>query len=453
MSEPAGLLEQVQSQILAGGCTQAAAVALAACEQIADVSLVGCLATLMRTCREYRTALVLYERAAVLEPDNAHHHYNRAAARRVVGDLAGAEADYDLLLDKHPEYFEAHLSRSELRVQSPEHNHVEGLETLLARHTPDWRGEVALRYSVAKELEDLGQYARSFDHLRRGALLRRRHLAYDLQHDLDTVQWIIDDFSNRLAAPASPLGPVFIVGLPRTGSTLLERALTNHPDMHAGGELPCFTQALVASVRRSGFAPPQSRRDMVARSATIDFTGLGLDYMRRVRTHGVVGTRFTDKLPLNYLYCGLILRALPHARIIHLSRHPMAAGYAMFKTLFSEGYPFSYDLDEIAGYIAGYRRLMVHWRSVLPQAIYSVTYEDLVVDFAGEMQRILQFCGLPWHDGCAHPDRNAAAETSASAAQVRRPLYSDSLNQWRHYEGQLEPLRQQLSKAGVAPGD
>ena len=449
MKETAALLEYVKSLIHAGRCAQAAAATLEASARITDLSAISRLAALMTTCREHRTALVLYERATELAPTDVRHDYNRAAARRVIGDLAGAEADYDRLLAHNPDHFEAHLGRSELRTQSPERNHVEPLESLLARGVSDWRGEVALRYAAAKELEDLGEYARSFDHLKRRAMLKRTHLAYDLRQDLDTVDWIIEHFNGRLPAPAAPQGPVFIVGLPRAGSTLVERALTNHPAMGAGGELPCFTQALVASVRRSGFAPPQSRREMVARSAIINFPALGKDYLHRVRSYGVTGTRFTDKLPLNYLYCGLIIRALPHARFIHVSRHPMAAGYAIFKTLFREGYPFSYDLEEIAGYLASYRRLMQHWNSVSPDTVCLVTYEDLVADFTGQIRRLVEFCGLPWHGSCANPIENVTAETSASAAQVRRPLYSDSLNQWQHYKYQLEPLQRALCEVGV----
>jgi hypothetical protein len=165
------------------------------------------------------------------------------------------------------------------------------------------------------------------------------------------------------------------------------------------------------------------------------------------------GVRFTDKMPLNYLYCGLIARALPNARIVHVSRHPMAACYAIYKTLFQDGYPFSYDLGELAQYYVGYRRLMAHWSAMMPQTIYHLSYEDLVADVPGQTRRLLQFCALEWQDACAQFHLNPTAVTTASAAQVRRPIYDSSLQQWRHYQPQLATLASQLRAAGIAIED
>ena len=190
----------------------------------------------------------------------------------------------------------------------------------------------------------------------------------------------------------------------------------------------------------------------MARSAGVDFRALGRDYLTKAR--GVIPAgRFTDKMPLNYLYCGLIRRALPGARILHLTRHPMAAGYAMYKTLFRDGYPFSYDLGEIARYYAAYRRLMVHWETTLPGAILPVAYEELVADPVGQTRRALAFCGLGWEEACLRFHLNPAPTTTASAAQVRRPLYDTSVAQWRRYERQLAGLRDELVGLGVPVPD
>jgi hypothetical protein len=158
-------------------------------------------------------------------------------------------------------------------------------------------------------------------------------------------------------------------------------------------------------------------------------------------------------MPLNYLYCGLILRALPNAKIIHMTRHPMAAGYAMYKTLFKDGYPFSYDLADIGRYYVAYRRLMDHWRRTLPGAIHELSYEELVSDQMGETRKLLEFCGLGWEDACAQFHRNPAATTTASASQVRRPIYDSSVAQWRHYAAELGALRDALTAAGIALED
>jgi hypothetical protein len=154
-------------------------------------------------------------------------------------------------------------------------------------------------------------------------------------------------------------------------------------------------------------------------------------------------------MPLNYLYCGLIRRALPGAKIIHVTRHPMAVCYAMYKTLFKNGYPFSYDLGEIARYYIAYHRLMDHWRSTMPETIHELRYESLVADQRDVMGSLLRFCGLEWEEACIDFHENTAASTTASASQIRRPLYASSVAQWRRYEAELTELSDQLESAGI----
>jgi hypothetical protein len=164
------------------------------------------------------------------------------------------------------------------------------------------------------------------------------------------------------------------------------------------------------------------------------------------------GLRFTDKMPLNYLYLGLIRRALPNAKIVHVSRGPMAAGYSIYKMLFQDGYPFSYDLGELGRYYVGYRRLMDHWRQVLPGAIYDLAYEDLVADQRGETRKLLAFCGLEWQEACVQFHLNPAAATTASASQVRQPIYGAAVSQWRRYASHLTEFRDILQAAGIDTG-
>jgi hypothetical protein len=184
----------------------------------------------------------------------------------------------------------------------------------------------------------------------------------------------------------------------------------------------------------------------------LDFAALGRDYISRARaSHGRSG-RFIDKMPLNYLYCGLIRRALPNARIVHVVRHPMAVCHAMYKTLFKSGYPFSYDQREIGRYYAAYRRLMAHWQSTMPGVIYDIGYEELIADQAGQTRKLLEYCGLEWEDGCLEFHRNSAPSTTASASQVRRPLYDSSVSQWRNYESRLGELRDTLRAEGIESG-
>jgi tetratricopeptide (TPR) repeat protein len=453
------LVNRGQCLVALGRLADARAAAAAAQLRAAgDAVLLDAIGTLYRHANDQQRALAAYQQALALAPGNVQYLFNRATVRRFLGQLPEAEADYDRVIALNPADYEAYINRSELRTQSADRNHVAELESRAARGAANWQGEVQLRYALAKEYEDLGEYARSFQHLQHGARVRRAHLRYDVATDVATVDWIIEAFpvasasaatSGAVAGTAASDAPIFIVGLPRSGSTLVDRILGSHSRIQCAGELTHFALAIVDAVRRQSGGVPMSRRELVARSASLDFAALGRDYLDRA--HGAVAAdvRFTDKMPLNYLYCGLIARALPNARIVHVTRHPMAACYAIYKTLFQDGYPFSYDLAELAQYYAGYWRLMAHWCAMLPQTIHQLSYEALVTDQIGQTRRLLQFCGLEWQDACAQFHLNPAPTTTASAAQVRRPIYDTSLQQWRHYRQQLASLESPLRAAGI----
>jgi tetratricopeptide (TPR) repeat protein len=442
--------------LLALGRLPEACEAAAAAQQNAgsDAVLFDAVGSLFNHCNDQVRALVAYDKAVNLAPTNPHFLFNRAAVRRFVGQLAEAESDYDRVIALKPDDFEAYKNRSDLRPQSADRNHVGELEQLVARGFTDWRAEVQARYALAKEYEDLGNYARSFRQLHQGATERRRHMRYDVAVDVATVDWIMEAFPAGSRAAAHGSGepaddaPIFIVGLPRSGSTLVDRILGSHSAIFSAGELNYMALSIVEAVRRRG-APQLPRRELVARSADIDFPALGRDYLDKVRRAGVDAVRFTDKMPLNYLYCGLIQRALPNAKIVHVTRQPMAACYSMYKTLFKDGYPFSYDLGDIARYYIGYRRLMQHWQGAAPAAIYSLSYEALVADQLGETRKLLDFCGLEWQDACVEFHRNPAPTTTASASQVRRRMYDSSVSQWRHYAAELATLSRLLGDAGI----
>jgi hypothetical protein len=428
--------------------------AAAAAEQSApeDPAVRDAAGSLYSFGHDHHRALAAYDQAVALAPRNAQYLYNRASIRRFLGDLAGAERDFDQAIALKPLDYEAYKNRTDLRTQTAQRNHIPDLEALLACGIADWRGEVQIRYAVAKEYEDIGEHGKSFEQLSRAAKKRREHMRYDAANDLATVQWIIDAFP---AAPSVEIAnacddaPIFIVGLPRSGTTLVERILGAHSTLFSAGELDCFALSLVDAVRRVTGKSQMPRPELIAGSAKVDFAALGRDYIRRAHVATARSGRFIDKMPLNYLYCGLIRRALPNARLVHLTRHPVAVCYAMYKTLFKDGYPFSYDLNEIGRYYLGYRRLMAHWQASMPGVVYELNYESLIADQLGETRGLLQFCGLEWEQACAQFHENPAPSTTASAAQVRRPIYDTSVSQWKHYEQQLAGLRAQLEAAGI----
>jgi tetratricopeptide (TPR) repeat protein len=400
-------------------------------------------------------ALAACDRALALAPDQPAFLFNRAAVRRFLGELAQSEADYDRVIALRPTDFEAYKNRSDLRRQTRGHNHVAALQRLQAQSPTDWRGAVQLHYALAKEYEDLGDYADSFEQLQRGSRLRREHLRYDITTDVATVDWIIEAFPATATSglEANPIagapGPIFILGLPRSGSTLVERILGCHSKVHAAGELHALALAIVEAARQRSGPLQMSRRELIEQSSQLDFEALGRNYLARAHAAGAIGECFIDKMPLNFLYCGPIRRALPQARIVHVQRHPMAACYAMYKTLFEDAYPFSYDQSELARYYLAYRRLMQHWTLASPGMIHQLHYESLISDQKGETQRLLDFCGLDWEDACAQFHQSAEPSTTASAAQVRQPIYDSSVAQWRHYADQLSELRRLLAAGGI----
>jgi tetratricopeptide (TPR) repeat protein len=408
--------------------------------------------TLYSFGRDQHRALAAYDAAVALAPDNPQFRYNRASIRRFLGDLDGAEQDFDHAIAVKPKDYEAYKNRTDLRRQTPDRNHIAELEAAASSGITDWRGEVQVRYALAKEYEDLERYEESFEELARATRKRREHMRYEVSTDLATVNWIMTAFpEGPKTPPANACGdaPIFVIGLPRSGTTLVERILGSHSTLVSAGELDSFALCIVDAVRRQSGRAQLTRQELVTYSAELDFAALGHAYLRHAQAVGDVAGRFIDKMPLNYLYCGLIRRALPRAKLVHLTRHPLAVCYAMYKTLFRDGYPFSYDLTEIGQYYLGYRQLMTHWNASMPGAIYELNYEALIADQLGETGQLLAFCGLGWEEACLQFHENPAASTTASAAQVRRPIYDSSLSQWRHYEQQLKGLRQQLEAAGV----
>ena len=370
-----------------------------------------------------------------------------AAARVALGDLQGAEQAFDRAIALHPSDGSAWYNRATLRRWAPNRNHVEALTGALGRVDPV--GEISIRYALAKELEDLGRYAESFDQLRRGADLRRARLSYQVSMDTDAMAVIAAAFDDRwlASAPAadqSRPGPIFILGLPRSGTTLVDRILSSHSQVASLGEIPDFAMALMETTPR-----PSNRAAFITAAAAADPTALAARFLERLAGYERAAPFLIDKTPANFLYIGLIARALPQARIIHVARDPMDVGYALYKNLFQTGCPYSYDLGDIGRYMGAARRLMTHWRGGLPGRIIDVRYEELVDDIDGEARRLVAACGLPWEDACRDFHLNSAPSATASAAQVRRPLYRDSLALWKRYETELAPLQAVLSQEGV----
>ena len=340
-----------------------------------------------------------------------------------------------------------------MRTQTHDRNHVEALEAALKKDIDDAHGKANICFALAKELEDLGEAERSFDYLQQGAEARRKQMQYDLSRDLRTIAAIRETFSADVMEKDTPgnesAEPIFVLGMPRTGTTLVERILASHTDVFAAGELSNFAVQMMRQVRAKAASRAVSRDELVKLSAGLDFVALGKAYVDSTRPATGHTARFIDKLPLNYLYVGLIHLALPRAKIIHVQRDPMDTIYAVYKTLFTDAYPFSYDLEELAAYFVAYSELMEHWHAVLPGNIQTVRYETLVSEVDIEARRLVEACDLDWQPACLEFYRNAEASTTASSVQVRRPVYQSSVGKWRDYETQLQPAVAVLRNAGI----
>ena len=409
------------------------------------------LSVLFQATDQFQDQLEVTEQITKEHPNNIVGCANYAEVLRNLGRLADAEKAYNHVIKLNPASYSAYWGRSQCYKATPQRNSVDDLSRELEKSALSWREEMQLSYALAKELEELEDYDGSFQALSRGASLRRKHSTYDVRGDVETMAALAKHYGPLTDAHRGfdTDAPIFVVGLPRSGTTLVERILGSHSKAQDAGELQDFPMEMVKLIRQNTDGRRLTKQETVAESTNLDFTQLGAAYMKSVSQRVSNTPHFIDKLPLNYLNLGLIARALPNAKIVLLQRNPMDSCYAMLKTLFSEAYPFSYALDDLAAYYIAWRSLMNHWRETLGEKIHIVQYETLVSDTQSTIAALLSYCELPWEDACLDFHRREDGVSTASSAQVRQPIYTSSLEKWRHYESQLAPLCTQLQQAGI----
>jgi tetratricopeptide (TPR) repeat protein len=437
--------------------------------------------------RRFADAVVQYERALVLNPDFANAHNNLGNALRELGKLDDAVTHYEraqalcpnladvcsnlgkaltnqgqlakarqaferaiALQPDNPRYYRSLLDVHRVVAGDP---HVTAMEELAKNAAGlSINHQQELHFALGKAYEDLAQYDLAFRHLLLGNALRRREVNYDEATTLGLYARIRAVFTPELIRkkqePGDPSAkPIFIVGMPRSGTTLVEQILASHPQVFGAGEREDFPQA--ARDLHDPSAPSLCFPEVVQGLSGEVLRSLGTNYLATVGAAAPDRLRITDKMPGNFANLGLIHLALPNARIVHIRRDPIDTCLSCFSLLFTDGHPQSYDLAELGRYYRAYATLMEHWRHTLPAGVMlEVGYEDVVADIEQEARRIVAHCGLEWDASCLAFHKTGRTVRTASAAQVRQEIYPTSIGRWRRYGDLLQPLIDELHLAG-----
>jgi hypothetical protein len=376
-----------------------------------------------------------YQSALALNPDHPEALNNTGNILKSWGRFDDALNIYNRALITRPSYPEAHFNRAEI-VSAWSSQLIQFLKLITADGSVPTDKRPYIHFALAKALNDEGDYPGALEQWTLGNALKRSKVIYNELTTLQSFSVIPTAFNHRLMSSLSGSCPptltplLFIVGMPRSGTTLIEQILASHPHVHAAGELPELKKAVDPELG-ANLSPTLLRRISDKYAASIPPADGKL--------------RFVDKMPSNFFYLGLIALLFPNARIIHAVRNPIATCFSCYTKLFAAGQYFTYDLGEVGRYYRGYAGLMEYWRNVLPAGMMlDVTYEDVVGDLDSEARRLVDFCGLKWNDRCLRFWETERTVKTASAVQVRRPIFRESLDHWKRYEFGLGPLIREL---------
>ena len=402
-------------------------------------------------------ALEFYRRAIASKPDFAGAYNNIGNVLKQEGRLADAHEAYASSLAIDPRQAEVYVNLADTRKVKRGDAWLAGMEDF-AREMESLRptARMRLHFALAKAHDDLGDFGLAFHHMKEANALKRAQIAYDEAASLELFDRIRETFDAALIEARSGGGdpdasPIFILGMPRSGSTLVEQILASHPLVNGAGELPHLGE-IVGGLRAQ--ADPALAFPEIAQAMDIqDFATVGHQYANRLRRYSTTAARITDKMPSNFCFVGLIHLALPNARIIHVTRDPLDTCLSCFSRLFSAEQNHTYDLAELGRFYRKYAELMAHWRNALPEGrMLELRYEDVVGDLEGEARRMIAYCGLEWSESCLAFHKTHRPVKTASASQVRRPIYKTAQNRSRHYREHLAPLIAELGDLAERAG-
>jgi len=389
-----------------------------------------------------------FARSVALDPSAPATQMGYAHVLKTVGDQAGALKAYRAAIREKPDFGEVYWSMANLKVFKFERQEVAAMERELEREDLKKSPEIHLRFALGKAYEDRGDYDRAWHFYHSGNQAQRGEVQYDVNEFELRQSKIKAVFSHEFLAEHAGKGcmapdPIFIVGLPRSGSTLIEQILASHSQVEGTAELPILSKIAgsIGRYRRDNVQYPEAVRDLRGK----DLQAYGEQYLAETRRHRYTDKPcFTDKLPNNFSHIGLVSLILPKARIINTRRHPLDSCLGAYKQLFGVGQNFTYDMFEIAEYYRQYHDVMTHWHAALPGRILDVHYEETVTNLEGQVRRLLDFCGLPFEPQCLRFYETERAVKTASSEQVRQPIYRGALGKWRRYEKHLGPWQEAL---------
>ncbi|WP_332771938.1 tetratricopeptide repeat-containing sulfotransferase family protein [Phenylobacterium sp.] len=399
---------------------------------------------------EYDAAIECYGGVLADFPGQPKVWMSYGHSLKTVGRQAEAVEAYRRSLAIEPGLGEAYWSLANLKTVQFTDADVAAMQGQLARTDISDEDRFHLHFALGKALEDAGRYEESFGHYDQGAALRRAALDYDPDETSRHVArskavFTQEFFAERAGQGAQAPDPIFVVGLPRAGSTLIEQILASHSQVEGTQELP----DIIAMARRLGGKPREGKSphypEGLAELDAAQVQALGEEFLARTQVHRKLGRPFfIDKMPNNFAHAGLIALILPKAKIIDARRHPLGCCFSGFKQHFARGQGFTYSLSDIGRYYADYVELMAHFDAVLPGRVHRVIYEEMVADPEREVRRLLDHCGLPFEEGCLRFYENDRAVRTASSEQVRRPIFAEATDHWRNYEPWLGPLKAEL---------
>ena len=409
------------------------------------------LAHVYQMLGDHPSGLELMNRAQVQGYDNPDFRYFHALQMQFNGQVDAARSRLESCLQLGPTFGRASLALARMSRQTPGSNHLDYIRAQLKRVEQGSEDHAAFEFAQYKELEDLGQYDDAFAALERGNAIKLAHVSHNVAIEGDLFKGISHrvtaDFIHSPGAAIEGPVPIFIVGMPRSGTTLLDRLLDNHPDVVSTGELADFPRQLRWAANLHGNDLVDGR--LLERLPNIDYAELGRRYLAQTQWRVSDSPYYVDKLPSNYMLLGLIHRALPHAPILHMVRDPMDVCFSNYRALFGESYLYSYQFDALSAHYIRYRELMHHWHCAMPGVIFDVDYSRLVTKPEEILSSIFTHCGLRQVLGCSDLTRNTSAVNTLSSVQIREPIHARNLGAWRRYEKQLTPLYGRLRTAGL----